>query len=70
MSGFFLGRTKLAEFFDVAREEVLRVREVFEQDVVGSVRPWSVKEDHESRERLISQGWLMVAVLGNASSLS
>ncbi|KAK3174761.1 hypothetical protein OEA41_002007 [Lepraria neglecta] len=69
VSGFFLGRTKLAEFFDVAREEGLRVREVFEQDVVGSVRPWSVKEDHESRERLISQGWLMVAVFGNASSL-
>ena len=62
VSGFFLGREKLARFFDVAGVEGLDVREVFEQNAVGSRREWVVDRVEDGKES-VEQGWLLVAVL-------
>ena len=62
VSGFFLGREKLARFFDVAGVEGLGVRAVFEQNAVGSRREWVVDRVEDGTE-CVEQGWLLVAVL-------
>lgn len=63
VSGFFLGREKLAGFFDIARGEGLNVREVFEQNAAGDRRGWMVDRGVEDGEEIIEQGWLLVGVL-------
>ncbi len=63
VSGFFLGRAKLARFFDIARREGLHVREVFEQNAVGDRREWMVDKGLEDQREIVEQGWLLVAVL-------
>lgn len=63
VSGFFLGREKLARFFDIARREGLQVSEVFEQNAVGDRREWMVDRGIEDEKELQEQGWLLVAVL-------
>ena len=63
VSGFFLGRKKLAGFFDIARKFGLSVREVFEQNAVGVRREWMVDRQSEDEKDIVEQGWLLVAVL-------
>ena len=63
VSGFFLGREKLAGFFDIARREGLVVREVFEQNGVGDRREWIVERTEEDEKEVFEQGWLLVGVL-------
>ncbi|CAF9931191.1 hypothetical protein IMSHALPRED_008556 [Imshaugia aleurites] len=63
VSGFFLGREKLARFFAIARAEGLDVREVFEQNAVGDRREWMVDRGLEDVKETVEQGWLLVAVL-------
>ena len=63
VSGFFLGRKRLAEFFDIASREGLDVREVFEQNAVGGRREWIVDRGVEDGKETVEQGWLLVAVL-------
>lgn len=63
VSGFFLGREKLAGFFEVAGREGLVVREVFEQNGMGERREWSVERRGEEDKEIVEQGWLLVGVL-------
>lgn len=63
VSGFFLGREKLAGFFTIARREGLVVREVFEQSGVGARREWTVDRTVEDEKEIFEQGWLLVGVL-------
>ena len=63
VSGFFLGRQKLAQFFDIARTVGLQAREVFEQNAVGDKRQWMVDRGLEDMKEVVEQGWLLVVVL-------
>lgn len=63
VSGFFLGRERLAGFFDVAGREGLFVREIFEQNGVGDRREWVVDGRVEDEKEIFEQGWLLVGVL-------
>lgn len=68
VSGFFLGREKLARFFDIALGKGLDVKEVFEQNAVGARRGWMVNRGVEHEKDTLEQGWLLVIVLGQRQS--
>lgn len=63
VSGFFLGRERLAEFFDISSREGLNVRDVFEQNAVGDRREWMADRGWEDGKDIMEQGWLLVVVL-------
>jgi nicotinamide N-methyltransferase len=63
VSGFFLGREKLEDFFQVAFEEGLNVLSMFEQDALGERRDCYV-DCPDSKEETLQRGWLMVAQMG------
>lgn len=63
VSGFFLGREKLEDFFQVAFEEGLSVITMFEQDALGERRDCYV-DCPDSKEEILQRGWLMVAQMG------
>lgn len=63
VSGFFLGRERLAGFFDIAWKKGLDVRDVFEQNAVGDRRAWTVDRGAEDGKETVEQGWLLVVVL-------
>lgn len=63
VSGFFLGREKLARFFEIAKGQGLDVKELFEQNAVGNRRQWLVDRGLEDETKTLEQGWLLVIVL-------
>lgn len=63
VSGFFLGRAKLENFFQIAFEEGLSVITMFEQDALGERRDCYV-DCPDTKEETLERGWLMVAQMG------
>lgn len=63
VSGFFLGRAKLENFFQIAFEEGLSVITMFEQDATGQRRDCYVDCPDTKRE-ILERGWLLVAQMG------
>jgi len=68
IGGFHTGRAKLAAFFDIAVEEGLEVEEIFEEDAVGTRRPWAKVRDGGREHTTERKKWLVIAILKRPSS--
>ena len=58
VAGFHTGRTKLANFFDVAIREGLKIEEIYEEDDRAMTREWMKERDDPDRKK-----WLVIARL-------
>lgn len=63
VSGFFLERKKLENFFQIAFEQGLSVITMFEQDALGKTRDCYV-DCVDTKEETLEKGWLLVAQMG------
>jgi len=68
IGGFHTGRAKLAAFFDIAVEQGLEVEEIFEENAVGTRRPWEKVRDGGREHTTERKKWLVIAILKRPTS--